>query len=265
MQGKHPGSAAESILAVLRDYPEGLDIHQIMDLCPEEGNQAHFTRRLRELYPFHRIARSHEGRRFVYRYLGPKAENEWDRGEISARVRAQVLHQAGGKCRMCGRSIADDGVKLVVDHKIPRSWGGLGVADNLWGICEECNAGKKNYFASYDSLTMKTVLAIPSVHERILLLLALQQGAWVSSDLIEFVANFDDWQQDWQKRLRELRYFGLDIASKRHKVGKRFVSMYRLDELVDKLPPDLSHAAREYERTRAAINALGGAEDGGAG
>jgi len=32
---------------------------------------------------------------------------------------------------------------LVVDHKIPREWGGETVSENLEAICEDCNAGKK--------------------------------------------------------------------------------------------------------------------------
>jgi len=56
-----------------------------------------------------------------------------------------------------------------VDHKKPRDWGGTSDRDNLWAICEDCNAGRKAYFSSLhvEVELMKRVTAHKSVHVRI--------------------------------------------------------------------------------------------------
>ncbi len=66
---------------------------------------------------------------------------------------------------------------------------------------------------------------------------------------------FEDYQTDWRKRLRELRYFGLEIETKNVKEEKRTLSRYRLNNWVD-LPTDLSEAARRFEVDRAKRNRL---------
>ncbi len=100
---------------------------------------------------------------------------------------------------------------------------------------------------------MKDVIHHDSVHARIAGLLKSKQGEWVDSDLIEFVANFQDYQTDWPKRLRELRYLGLKISTRRRREGKRERSYYRLENWVD-LPENPSQAARAYEQERAKRN-----------
>jgi hypothetical protein len=39
--------------------------------------------------------------------------------DVNIRVRAAVLGRAHGRCQMCGRTVAQNHVVLVVDHKIP--------------------------------------------------------------------------------------------------------------------------------------------------
>jgi 5-methylcytosine-specific restriction endonuclease McrA len=58
-------------------------------------------------------------------------------------LRYQVLSRDGGRCVLCGRSQAD-GVKLHVDHILPRSQGGTATLDNLQTLCAPCNRGKSN-------------------------------------------------------------------------------------------------------------------------
>jgi len=239
------------ILKALREHPEGLDIFQLRQICSPTEVQDQFDRRLRELDPHFVINRIREGGRTIYKLVGQRAPGEWDYAVVPKDLAAKVRHDAHGRCQMCGKTVAEDHIKLHVDHKIPRSWGGQTVAQNLWAICSACNEGKKNYFSSFDAEVMKTVLAEKSVHRRILRLLRLKQGEWVDRDLLEFVANFEDFQEDWKKRLRELRYFGLRIESSREKRGDRTVSIYRLVNWVERLPEDLSQAAREHERLRA--------------
>ena len=191
----------------------------------------------------------------IYIYKGPRPEGEWGYGKISKKDRARIMHRAGGKCQMCGNTIAEDGIKLHIDHKIPESWDGKTEDDNLWAICGPCNEGKKNYFASFDPELMKKILKYKSVHKRIAELLHEKQGEWIESDLIEFVANATEPQADWQKRLRELRYFKLNIEARRLIRGKKTISEYRLNNWVG-LPADPTKAAREYERQRALRNKM---------
>ncbi|MDQ2919329.1 MAG: HNH endonuclease, partial [Verrucomicrobiota bacterium] len=73
------------------------------------------------------------------------------------------------------------GITLVVDHKIPRDWNGSSDLANLWAICDECNHGKKNLFASYDGAAMRQIVGLESVHMRIGELLKARFGQPVSS------------------------------------------------------------------------------------
>jgi 5-methylcytosine-specific restriction endonuclease McrA len=51
---------------------------------------------------------------------------------------------------MCGRTMENHGVTLVVDHKIPRDWCGRDNDKNLWVICEDCSRGKAENFQDYN-------------------------------------------------------------------------------------------------------------------
>lgn len=62
------------------------------------------------------------------------------------KLRYRVIQKYGGRCMLCGRSHAEHGVVVHVDHIKPRS-----VApelelsfDNLQVLCEDCNIGKSN-------------------------------------------------------------------------------------------------------------------------
>jgi hypothetical protein len=251
---KRPPKLALDMLKALKDNPAGLDIVQLRHLVLKPNDtQQHLDRRLRSLDPFYIITREREGQRTVYKYIKTRTEGEWEFEDIPKTLRAEILNKAAGRCQMCGRTINEDNIKLHIDHKIPRSWGGKTQSDNLWAICSICNEGKKNYFANFDTEIMAAIMVHKSVHKRIAELLHMNQGEWVERDLIEFVANAIDQQEDWQKRLRELRYFKLQIDSRRTRIGKRTVSQYRLKNWVI-LPEDPTKAAREYERKRAQRN-----------
>lgn len=72
------------------------------------------------------------------------------REPISQKLRHQVLQRDHSKCRRCGQG-PEDGVKLMVDHKIPVDWGGKTDLENLWTLCEPCNLGKKHWFSDEDN------------------------------------------------------------------------------------------------------------------
>jgi hypothetical protein len=60
---------------------------------------------------------------------------------MNGRLRIAVLERDGYRCAYCGASAAD-GVRLHVDHFIPRHLGGWDGTDNLLTACEACNLGK---------------------------------------------------------------------------------------------------------------------------
>lgn len=250
---KKPSTIAVAILELLCASKEGLDIEEVRRGLPDIGTQQHLDRRLRELDPFHVIDRIRVGNRFVYKWVKKREEGEWGYEKISKTVRAAILHQAHGKCQMCGRTISDDGIKLHIDHKIPEAWGGNSSSENLWAICSACNEGKKNYFAEFPQDTMNTILTYKTVHERIYHLLESRFDNWVDCDLIYFVASIHTPQDDWKKRTRELRYLGLKIDEKSEKHGKRVKSFYSLRNRVP-LPDNMTQAIRKFEKDRAARN-----------
>ena len=65
-----------------------------------------------------------------------------DRHAIPAQLRFTVLQRDGFRCRYCGRTAAEPGVVLHVDHVVPLVAGGATSEDNLMTACSECNLGK---------------------------------------------------------------------------------------------------------------------------
>ncbi|QFU15497.1 HNH endonuclease [Microvirga thermotolerans] len=244
------GTIHHQILDLLKANPDGLTIYEIRDGIPDIGVQQHLDKRVRDLRYYHDIPLIKRGKTSVYIYKGERSDAAADSGAISAKVRAVVLHKAHGRCQMCGRTVAEDGIKLQVDHKIPRNWGGTTTIDNLWALCQPCNGGKRDFFASFNDEQMKVIMAKESVYERIAETLKLHAGTPTPAWLLEFVANADDWQEDWQKRLRELRYpaIGMKIRATRKKnEAGRWEAAYILDEWKD-LPSNHKFLIKEHER-----------------
>ncbi|WP_369370315.1 HNH endonuclease [Promicromonospora sp. Populi] len=197
-----------------------------------EGARAQVDRRLRELYR-HFIVRKvrHKGDR------GPRYKLErWVRtvpqsptAKISGGVRARVL--APQRCAMCGRTPLEHNVELAVDHKTPQSWGGTNDIENLQPLCTECNGGKQAWFATYDQHAdkIRAAMAHPEPQGRIGELLKAFHGELVPGELLGIVASHKAFQEDWQKRLRELRELGWIIENVKSTFGnRRVISHYRL-------------------------------------
>jgi len=241
------------ILEVMKAHPEGItegEIRELLQIAPTD--QANFGRRRRELHAVYLIDKRREGARILYVYRGLR-ESPRDTAQINLRLRAEALRVARGRCGICGRSIDKHGIVLVVDHKLPREWGGETVSENLEAICEDCNAGKKNLFKSVDADWMRQVMHHKSVHMRLGDTLKAFQPEAVPAATLEFVAN----QDDWRKRIRELRYLGWDIATFNRKTPSgRVSSFYRLIKS-QPWPPDPTGTIRQYERDRAQRNKSG--------
>jgi hypothetical protein len=263
-----PGKIHLRIVEVMKRFPEGITGGQIRQELEKEGlrpeDQTHLDRRKRDLKKWFVIEKlkstvTLEGKKHtsvLYKFVGARA-NVTDEGDVNNKTRAEVLRDSRGRCLMCGRTIERHGITLVVDHRIPRDWGGSNERENLWAICEDCNAGKKAYFSSLnvDAELMKRVSSHKSVHVRIgELLKAIGIGKRTPSLLLEIVAD----QDDWQKRLRELRYpvIGWDIKTQTYKgsAGKK-----QADYILRSWKPwphDPSGVIRRFEQDRERKNKL---------
>lgn len=65
--------------------------------------------------------------------------------KITLSLRFKVLKRDNYRCCICGRD-ASDGVKLEIDHTIPKSKGGTNEIENLKTLCYDCNRGKGNKY-----------------------------------------------------------------------------------------------------------------------
>lgn len=135
------------------------------------------------------------------------------RMNISGKRRAKILNIAAGRCQMCGRSVAEDGIKLEVDHRVPLDLGGSNDDDNLWAICSECNNGKKNFFKSLPKELLDGVLTWKDPTQRIGEFLRACGDDAPPRWMIEFVAR----DGDPFRRLRELRDLGWEYKTVRVK------------------------------------------------
>lgn len=159
-----------------------------------------------------------------------KAASASRRSSVSLRLRAEVL--ASQRCAQCGRTPKRDGARLAVVQKIPINWGGEPHRDNLEALCEECNVGRQQFFAKWDHIAdrIRGAVAMADPRQRIGELLRAMSPDWVRADLIEAVACAREYQDDWQRRLRDLRFLGWDYEHHNRKldVGERTWSFYRL-------------------------------------
>lgn len=244
-----PTGMVAKIIELLRSHPEGLTSGEIREkLGVAAHEQAQLDRRRRQVREWYKLITIANGTSPRYQ-LGELKEVSQNVGAINGRLRAEVLRASRGRCQMCGKSVLEDDVKLQVDHKIPQTWGGTNDIDNLWALCTECNHGKKNLFASQDD-GVKELLHHASVHVRIGELLKLNLGKPVSSRLMDFVAN----QDDWKKRARELRYLGWDIeVTKKKQANGRVTSFYQLNHFTE-WPEDPTRWIRQYEKDREEKN-----------
>jgi 5-methylcytosine-specific restriction endonuclease McrA len=261
-----PGTIHLRIVEVMKRFPEGITSGQIRQELEKEGlrpeDQTHLDRRKRDLKKWFVIKKTTAnvitgGKRrtvFLYQYEGERT-TVTDEGPVGQALSAQIRGAAHGRCQMCGKTIEKHGVTLVVDHKKPRDWGGTNDPENLWAICEDCNAGKKAYFSSLDAdpELMKTVMGHESVHARIgELLKAVGVGNRTRSDLLAMVAD----QDDWQKRLRELRYpvIGWKIDKKRYKDESGKTRTDYILRSFEPWPEDPSGTIRRFEQERERRN-----------
>ena len=223
---------------------------EIRTILHLEGQQEHLDRRVRDLYGAFEISRVKRGNETTYELIGRTDKLNQTGGHISKTVRAYVLRAQ--LCAQCGRTPLEDGVKLHVDHILPQAWGGTDDPENLQPLCSECNEGKKNYYSSFneyaDQIQLAATYAEP--HRRMGELLKAFNGTPVPSELLEVVANSQQYQDDWQKRLRELREIGWRYRFEKRKEGNRFKTYYILEHFEPWPEGSISSAIRIAEETK---------------
>lgn len=210
------------------------------------GTQSQLDRRRRELRTWYFMKTVRNGNVYRFSILRPR-KKPLSKPAISARLRARILHEAQGQCGMCGRLIGKHRIRLHLDHRVPKSWGGTNDVENLWCLCSDCNQGKKAFFSSAKSSEMRKVMKGDTSHERIARLLRLHPGKPVPSHLLQIAGN----EVDWRKRLRELRYLGWNIQHQRHQVAQRTSITYTA-VTVGRHGPGMTAEIRKIERQRTA-------------
>jgi 5-methylcytosine-specific restriction endonuclease McrA len=234
-----------------RNRATPLSMREIRDALAHIGTQEQLDRRRRELNRFFEIEHVRSGTETRYRLVREKRRPPTPDLGLSERDRAYVLR--GGRCAWCGRTPLEDGVKLQVDHKIPQAWGGGNELENLQPLCEECNRGKKDLFASYEEHAdeIRAAIGHSEPHKRIGELLKVVYPGEVRSDILELVASAGSYQEDWQKRMRELRTLGWKIGWRRQRERRRVRVYYRLEEAPPPWPVGSVRAEiRRRERAR---------------
>jgi HNH endonuclease len=261
-----PGKIHLQIVEVLKRFPQGVTGGTIRQELEKEGlrpkDQTHLDRRKRDLKKWFLISKTKavqevDGKNrtvVLYKYLGERKKIS-DEGQVSQRIRAEVIHAAHSRCQMCGKTIEKHQITLVVDHRKPRDWGGSNGRENLWAICEECNGGKKSFFASLKASPemMRNVIGHESVHVRLgELLKAVGIGKRTPSSLLEVVAD----QDDWQKRLRELRYpvIGWEIDTHGYKADSGRKQVDYVLRSFRPWPEDPTGTIRRFEKEREKQN-----------
>ncbi|WP_427173789.1 HNH endonuclease [Arthrobacter sp. 92] len=173
---------------------------------------------------------------------------------ISRRLRAQVL--LSQRCAQCGKTPNDDAIKLEVDHKLPLTWGGDSDIDNLQALCHECNNGKRDYFTSIDQHAdkMRAAASWLEPHKRIGEALKAFEaaGELAPSQIIAVVACMHQFQEDWQKRMRELKELGWQYRVHYRYEDGRKRSHYELTAWTPWPHGDIAAEIRRRERARKA-------------
>lgn len=128
-----PGGIHLRIIEVMKRFPSGISGGQIRQELEKEGleasEQTHLDRRKRDLKKWFVITREvanievgGKNRKVTLYSYGGVRRKVLDEGQVSQRDRAEVIHDAHGRCQMCGGTIERHGIVLVVDHRKPRDW-----------------------------------------------------------------------------------------------------------------------------------------------
>lgn len=119
---------------------------------------------------------------------------------IDAKTRYRILQRDHSACQRCGRTPVD-GVKLVIDHKIPVELGGDSSDENLWVLCEECNLGKKHWFSNGNLEEMKALFKEKSGSKRLKMYFEMHPNELLDPAKLSVISGI----RDWERTLRLIR------------------------------------------------------------
>jgi 5-methylcytosine-specific restriction endonuclease McrA len=256
LQLRGVGAGERDVYRVLYEHRgTWLTMADIRRLSSGRATNEQLDRRKRNLHPHFVIEKKRAGKETLYRLRARKAPAAAIDVRLNERVRAQVLRH--GRCAMCGRTPLEDGVKLQVDHKRPQSWGGTDDVENLQPLCVECNRGKKDLFAALQAASpaIRRASDRHSVHQRIGDALAAAAPGAMPANLLELIASPPwDHQDDWQRRMRELRLIGWEYSVERRRESGRVQTYYRLTRKAPWPRGSIRSAVARAERRRRAAH-----------
>lgn len=233
LEGLLPRADLRSLYAFLyqrQDNPPTMVEIREQAVADRGESHSQTDRRVRELRGWFRLSAVRAGRVYVYVLEGRTETARGGRSGVTPSVRGEVL--SAQRCAQCGKTPSEDHVKLQVDHKIPYSWGGTDDPENLQPLCTQCNHDKQAFYSSLDPFEEQIRAATLHMepHRRIGELLKAFHAAGVDapSQVVGVVASMHQFQEDWQKRMRELRELGWDYATLKRKENGRIRSYYRL-------------------------------------
>lgn len=206
-----PGAIHRKIIELLQQHPEGItsgEIRAKLRLAADE--QAQLDRRRRDLRKWYVLEKRQVGNKWHYILKGEREAAILDRG-VNIRVRAAVLWRAHGRCQMCGRTISQHGVVLVVDHKISLKWGGSNDEENLWALCETCLTRLKAHCKTAAVGSARNAFLLPTARARAAALLKTKRGRAIPACLLKAVLGC----KDWARCVRSLRSDGWKIVALR--------------------------------------------------
>ena len=175
---------------------------------------------------------------YIFPYKDPVNEPK-DSRYINKKLRAMILTRDNSTCQMCGKTVKDDGVKLVIDHVIPLNWGGKTELDNLQALCESCNEGKKAFVKGENSELMEDISKASNAKERLRLYFEYYYNIPIGVDKLSVIAR----TRDWTRQLRMLRQeYNMDIEylapNKKEQRERASYIYWKLMERIIRKKPD---------------------------
>tara|TARA_B110001469_G_C9574241_1_gene284790 strand:+ start:300 stop:947 length:648 start_codon:yes stop_codon:yes gene_type:complete len=123
------------------------------------------------------------------------------RAGLNEKDKYRIRNRDGHRCQSCGRG-AQDGVKTVVDHKIPLNSGGTHADSNLWTLCSDCNGGKQAFFSDdLSTETMKVVNQQKSGTQKLIKLFELSPNKAFPPSILRGISGL----RDWPRTVRRIR------------------------------------------------------------
>lgn len=217
---KKEGAKPKLLRYFLENLGREIPRQELAELCKDNGTE--WPRSLRSLKGDDGwdIQTINNGKAYKLRSDKPKTTSK---RRIAQTLRAMVLLRDNSTCQMCGKNVQKDCIKIQVDHIIPFSWGGQTVIENLQCLCEECNAGKKNWEAGEDPILMTEINKAASTEKRLELYFRFYPNTEIPVRKLSVIGRTREWTRSIRK-IRETKK--MNIVALRKKKGVRNEDAY---------------------------------------